>query len=96
MNEITRAREIIKQEHGDSANWLTPTILGYGMIDKNTAYELSKGPGVFLTTMFSVSVVVYDPANGTTDRHTIDGECFTNRHDANEYIHKLKAASRGD
>lgn len=84
MDNTTQARLMIKKQYGDSKNFITPKILRYGKINRNVAYELSKGK--FMDSdMFGVSVV-------STRRKLYDkSKSFSSKNKAESYINELKS-----
>jgi hypothetical protein len=88
------AREIVKQEYGNSRNLMTRRVLSYGKL-KFGAYELSKGEGIYHEPIFGVSVVQLKP-DGTTMRLT---KLCTLKHSlraAHSHIEQLKKMSSPD
>ena len=71
------AKNIISQEYGHARNFITPNVIRIGKINKNIAYELSTGKGIFDLDLWGVSVVTYNPIDDTTDRHAIKSSCFS-------------------
>ena len=83
------AREIIKKEYGSSRNFITPKVLGYGKINKNMAYELSSGSGIYGGTIYGVSVVKLIKGGKTQRMHDLSSS-FKSKYKAKEYIEYLK------
>lgn len=96
MMKLT-AKGIIQKQYGTSRNFITPNIVRYGKINRETAYELSSGEG------FSEN-----PYTKPYDRPTIYGvtvatekeklhdksKVFQSRKEADTYIRKLKEQNK--
>ncbi len=91
-------REILNREYGNSKNFMTPQVLGRGLIHKDAnfivVYELSKGRGILppfpAPVIYGLTVVEYDCKNHTTcGLHKI-GKCSEYKSDITNYIKKLK------
>lgn len=83
MDTKTQARLMIQKLYGDSRNFVTPKVLRYGKINKNVAYELSKG-NFMNKDMFGVSVV-------SSRRKLYDkSKSFFSKNQAESYINELK------
>ena len=84
------AVDILHLEYGDSNNFMTPWIVRRGKITAEIVFELSTGSG-FLDSgpLWGVSVVVYNPRSGLTDRHAVKSQCFNSRAAAERYISEL-------
>lgn len=79
---MVSAREIIRKQYGTSKNFITPHVLGYGKINKNVAYELSKGDFMG-KDMYGVSVA-------STKRILYDkSKSFHSKQKAESYIGEL-------
>ncbi len=92
MPDMT-AREILRKEYGDSRNFMTPRILGRGLLPAG-AYELSKGGGFDHETIYGVSVVWLNP-DGTTERPGQPiSQMFHSREAARRHIRHLKKYGR--
>jgi len=69
------AKEIVRQEYGDARNFITPFVLGYGVLRNKRGfllvYELARGTG-FLSwsQVFGLSIVRQYPS-GKTKRMSI-------------------------
>lgn len=83
------ARQIIKREYGNSRNFITPQIIRYGKVDKNLAYELSRGEGIKGEDIYGVSVVELKQ-DGTTERRIDLSNMFYSLREAQDYIKTLK------
>lgn len=84
------AKEIIRQEYKESKNFMTPTVIRFGKINKHMAYELSSGRGIYDQPIYGVSVVSYDPDTDTTKREHDLSDVFQSLMDAEHYIKQLK------
>ena len=92
------ARQIIRRKHGESRNFMTPRILGYGRLAPNVAYELSTGSG-FLdpNPIYGVSVVAVfhrAPAKRLDEK----SKCFAGpkaRTAVRAYLDDLRAEFKG-
>ena len=84
------AKQILRQEYGTARNFMTDKVIRIGKINRNIAYELSTGKGIFDKSLFGVSVVSYNPSNDTTDRHAIKSRCFSSLISAESYIDELR------
>jgi DNA-directed RNA polymerase subunit RPC12/RpoP len=62
-----KAKEIIKKEYGNSKNFITPSVIGYGFVSDNVAYEISKGKGIMGGEIIGLSIAKQRP-DGTTER----------------------------
>lgn len=89
------ARELVRRELGDSKNFMTPTILRYGKLARNVAFELSRGDG-FLRDGFMYGVsIVGETARGDTFKVLSTGafgfsRSFDSRADAEAYTEGLR------
>ncbi len=83
------ATEIIKREMGNSKNFMTPTVLKYGKIISNIAFELSKGTGFYHNLLVGVTIVLLK-RNNTTTRHLGLSKSFQSFNEAENYISNLK------
>ena len=92
------AREILEREYGTARNFMTPTVLGRGLIWRpgkgvrkvQGAYELSTGSGIVSgTIIFGVSVVEVHE-DGSTSRRFDLSSCFHDKRVARAFIRKLK------
>ncbi len=95
MND--KADRILRSEYGNSRNMMTPRVHDTGMIDDNTAYEISSGSGIFTNHMVGVSVVYRDPNTFETTRDIDDkSHCFSGDYlhetlkEAREYVKELQ------
>jgi len=85
------AKQILYQEYGTARNFITDSVIRIGKINRNIAYELSTGKGIFDNNdLFGVSVVSYNPSEDTTDRHAIKSRCFASLISAEGYIDELR------
>lgn len=88
---VPNPREIIRREYGSSSNMFTPKKLAFGMIGKDTAYELSQGD-LDGEPLYGVSVV-RELADGTTERlGEPESTCFQSIALARRHIARLKMA----
>lgn len=88
------AKEILTKEYGDSHNFMTPRILGRGLLPGG-AYELSEGSGFdHHEILYGVSVVWLNP-DGTTERPgQPTSQMFRDREAARAHIRFLKRYGR--
>ena len=89
-----RARDLIKKEYGDSKNFMTPTVLGYGKLpplDKaiERAYEFSEGTGFSHEPIWGISIANLF-ADGTTSRDYDLSQMFRDKAEAQNFIQGLK------
>lgn len=77
-DERRRAIDLIRREYGGSSNFMTPTVLAYGLLDDCTAYELSKGTGFLNEIIYGLSIAQERP-DGTMSRRTDLSDCFHSR-----------------
>lgn len=83
------AQEIIRKAYGNSRNFMTPNILGRGLLPGG-AYELSTGSGFDHEPIYGVSVVWLN-LGGTTERAKYPvSQMFYSREDARAHIRRLK------
>jgi len=82
------AREIIKQEYGNSRNFMTPEVLEIGMATHDIAYEISKGKGISDNIIYGLSVVKLHPDGITERMYDISG-CHSSLKEAREVITNL-------
>lgn len=85
---MLKAEEIIAKEYGNSRNFITPTVIKYGMLSSNRAYELSRGTGFYQEPIFGVSLVQYYPETKKTER--LQGKLFMSLNDAEKFIGEEK------
>lgn len=84
------ASAIIKREYGRSTNMITPTVIEYGMVDRDRAYELARGTGIYDEPLYGVSVVLLHD-DGSTERLFDQSTCFPSEDDARAHIAALGA-----
>jgi len=82
------AREMIKKAYGNSKNMMTSSVISYGKIGKNMAYELSWGRGIFSPDLYGVTIA--SVRGGTAKREDGLSTCFNKKKDAMDYIKELK------
>lgn len=94
MKTLT-ARQIIKKEYGNrSKNFMTPKIISYGKINKNMAYEISKGSDFEHNVIYGLSIATYIPEENKTVRELDKSKCCFSMNEVWDYIEELK--NRGD
>lgn len=87
------AQEIIMKEYGQSKNFVTPRIEGYGTIrscSPEIVYEVSSGTNVNGGVLYGLSIVSYDHETGKTARMTNLSRCFRSMKYMENYISRLK------
>jgi hypothetical protein len=77
--------EIFRKEYGKkSVNFMTPHIIGYGVISvKGIVYELSQGEGFDYEDVYGISVC------DTEKRYLDDSKCFFSLEDALDHVLNL-------
>lgn len=84
------ASEIIRRKYKGNKNFMTPTKLKVGKLNKNVAFELSTGEGLgHGNRLYGVSVVSANKQGKTTSQYKLS-KAFGNRTEADKYISKLK------
>ena len=84
------ARQILRQELGDSKNFMTPGIMRVGKMSRNIAYELSTGRGMDNEPIYGVTLVMLDESTGRTERLFDDSQMFESIMEAVCYIADYK------
>lgn len=88
MDSIT-AKRIFKCSYGNSTNFMTPTVLEYGMATANLAWELSMGDGLSAGTVNYGVTVIEQIWRKTPTRRKDLSESFSTEAQAREYIKTL-------
>lgn len=90
MGKVLSASEIIRRQYKGSKNFMTPTKLKTGKINKNVAFELSTGSGLgHGNRLYGVSVVSVNK-NGRTKAQYDISKAFGSKNEAEAYINRLK------
>ena len=92
MNTLS-AQKAISHEYDGARNFITPQVIKYGKINRNLAFELSSGRGIFDdNTMYGVSIVsiISHEYPIETKRMTELSNSFQSRRAADVYIESLK------
>lgn len=76
MAKTMTAREMVKAAYGDSKNFMTPNVVKYGKLDKDTAFELSSGRGFKGETIYGLTVV--KNISGSVVKDFDNSGCFFN------------------
>ena len=85
------AREMIKKAYGASKNMMTSSVISYGKIGKNMAYELSWGWGILDRgkKIYGVTVAAVSKHGKGIKKESLS-TCFRSKADAMKHIEKLK------
>lgn len=87
--DSTKSRAIFKRTYGNQTNFMTPTVIEFGMSSPNLAWELSKGEGLSAGSVnFGVTVLEQiwgKPTNRRSDLST----SFPTEEQARQYIKNL-------
>ena len=83
------AREILRIEYGDSRNLMTDKIIKRGKINRNMAFELSVGNGMYNEKIYGLSIVEIIEEN-LTKRRTDLSDCYLSKREAENHIRFLK------
>lgn len=84
------ARDIFRIRYPEgSKNFMTPTIIRYGKISSNVAYELSSGRGIGDGPLYGVTVVKYDERLHKAESLYNLSKAFSTRSSAESYIKTL-------
>ena len=89
----SRARRILHAEFGGEPNFMTPSVVGTGLLSDNIAWEISSGSGVFGKTIYGVTVVT---EGGRTSRDFKMSDCFDSHKAASQYIKGLREEVKYD
>ncbi len=86
------AREMFNDRFGrNKPNFMTPDILKYGKLNRNTAYEFSKGKGIIGSgNLYGITLVKVKP-DGTTESMFDHSKAFSSKDKAEKYIKELKS-----
>lgn len=84
------ARTIVGKACNGNKNFMTPDVIEYGLINANTAYELSKGAGLFSDKqIYGVTICRYE--DGEFWNMHEKGKMCNSLDEARSYIEELKA-----
>lgn len=88
MTATEQATKIFKKTYGNSANFMTPDLIRYGLLADYVAYELSSGSGLGGSTLYGVTVLRSTYGRKVEKLRDIS-KCFDSLAEAELYIKKL-------